>query len=79
MEPAAAVLIREALTGDLADGSRPGPPRGTPLAKAQAGLHRTASAVDDGPGAARTRLTPSAITAMVGWALTAGEDPVGAG
>jgi hypothetical protein len=82
VEPPTAVLISEALTGYLADGSRPRTPLVTPLAKAQAVLHQTAGAAHEGDGSpypARTRLTPSAIAAMVGWALTAGEHPVGAG
>jgi hypothetical protein len=77
--PPTAVLISEALTGYLYDRSRPRTPLVAPLAKAQAVLYQTAGAADDGePGAAMAaRLTPSAIAAMVGWALTAGEHPVG--
>jgi hypothetical protein len=80
VEPPTAVLIGEALTGYLYDRDRSRTPLATPLAKAQAVLHQTAGAADDGePGAARARLTPSAIAALVGWALAAGEHPVGAG
>jgi hypothetical protein len=73
------MLISEALTGYLYDRSRPRTPLVAPLAKAQAVLHQAVGAADDGePGAAMAaRLTPSAIAAMVGWALTAGEHPVG--
>jgi hypothetical protein len=80
VEPPTAVLISEALTGYLYDRNRLRTPLVTPLAKAQAVLHQTAGAADDGePRAAMaTRLTPSAIAALVGWALTAGEHPVGA-
>jgi hypothetical protein len=80
VEPPTAMLISEALTGYLYDRSRPRTPLVTPLAKAQAVLYQTAGAADDGePGSAMAaRLTPSAIAALVGWALTAGEYPVGA-
>jgi hypothetical protein len=79
--PPPAVLISEALTGYLSDGGRPQAQLVTPLAKAQAVLHRTIGAADDGEQCpARTRLTPSAIADMVGWVLTAvGEHPAGAG
>ena len=82
LEPPMAILISEALTGDLADGGRPPTPLVTPLAKAQAVLHQTVGAAHDGEASAcpaRTRLTPSAIAAMVGWVLTVGEHPVRAG
>jgi hypothetical protein len=80
VEPPTAMLISEALTGYLYDRDRPRTPLVTPLAKAQAVLHQTAGAADgEGPGSAMARLTPSAVAAMVGWALTAGEHPVGAG
>lgn len=80
VEPSTAMLISEALTGYLYDGSRPRSPLVTPLARAQAVLHQAAGAADDGePDSARTRLTPSAIAAMVGWAQTVGEQPMGAG
>jgi hypothetical protein len=78
VEPPMAILISEALTGYLADGGRPKTPLVTPLTKAQAVLHQTIGATSDGePCPARTRLTPSAIAAMVGWALTVGEHPEG--
>ena len=80
LEPPTAMLISEALTGYLYDRDRPRTLLVTPLAKAQAVLHRTAGAADgEGLGSAMARLTPSAVAAMVGWALTAGEHPVGAG
>jgi hypothetical protein len=82
VEPPTAMLISEALTGYLATGWRPRIPLVTPLSKAQAVLHQTAGAAHDGEGPpcpARTRLTPSTIAAMIEWALTAGERPVGAG
>ncbi len=82
VEPPTAMLISEALTGYLYDESRPRTPLVTPLAKAQAILHQTIGAVNDGePSAcpAGTRLTPSAIAALVGWVLTTGEHPVSAG
>jgi hypothetical protein len=80
VEPPTAVLISEALTGYLTDGGRPRTPLVTPLTKAQAVLHQTTGAVyDEEPGSAWTRLTPSAIAAMVEWVLTAGEHPVSAG
>jgi hypothetical protein len=74
------MLISEALTGYLYDGSRPRSPLVTPLARAQAVLHQAAGAADDGElDSAMIRLTPSAIAAMVGWAQTVGEPPMGAG
>jgi hypothetical protein len=77
--PPPTVLISEALTGYLADGGRPRHPLVTALAKAQAVLHQGMGAGnDDEPGSARTRLTPSAVAAMVGWALSAGEHAVSA-
>ena len=83
LEPSTAILISEALTHYLADGGRPQTPLVTPLAKAQAVLHQTIGAAnDEEPSAcpARTRLTPSAIAAMVGWVLTAVRaHPVSAG
>jgi hypothetical protein len=80
VEPPTSVLISEALTGYLTDGWRPRTPLVTPLAKAQAVLHQTTGAVDDAePGAARTRLTPSTISAMIAWVLTMGEHPVSTG
>jgi hypothetical protein len=81
VEPPTAMLISEALTGYLYDGDRPRTPLVTPLAKAQAVLHQTVGAADGGePGAAMAaRLTPSAIATMVGWALTAWSDDLGAG
>ena len=80
VEPPTAMLISEALTGYLYDRDRPRTPLVTPLAKAQAVLHQTAGAADgEEPGSAMARLTPLAVAAMVGWALTAGEHPVGAG
>jgi hypothetical protein len=75
MEPPTAILISEALTDYLYNGSRPRTPLVTPLAKAQAVLHQTIGAADDGEPLAcpaSTRLTPSAIAAMVGWVLTVG-------
>ena len=78
VEPPTAMLISEALTGYLYDGSRPRAPLVTPLRKAQAILHQTVGAAHDGePSAcpAGARLTPSAIAAMVGWVLTAGRSP----
>ena len=66
------MLISEALTDYVYDGGRPPTPRVTPLAKAQAVLRQTIGAADDGDPAAcpaRTRLTPSAIAAMIGWVL----------
>jgi hypothetical protein len=80
LEPPMAILISEALTGYLADGGRPEISLVTPLAKAQAVLHQTTGTAYDGEPAAcpaGTRLTPSAIAAMVGWALTVGEHPEG--
>jgi hypothetical protein len=74
VEPPTAVLISEPLTGYLADGGRPQTPLVTPLAKAQAILCQTIGAAHDGESSAcpaRTRLTPAAIAAMVGWVLTA--------
>jgi hypothetical protein len=83
VEPPMAILISEALTGYLADGGRPQTSLVTPLAKAQAVLHQTVGAsYDEEPSAcpAWTRLTPSAIAAMVGWVLIAvSEHPVNAG
>jgi hypothetical protein len=83
VEPPTAMLISEALTGYLYDGSRQRTTFVTPLAKAQAVLHQTiGAAYDEEPSAcpARTRLTPSAIAAMVGWVLTAARaQPVSAG
>jgi hypothetical protein len=82
VEPPTAMLISEALTGYLYDGSRPRTPLVTPLAKAQAVLHQTVGAAHDGEQSAcpaRTRLTPSTIAAMIEWVLTVGEDPVSAG
>jgi hypothetical protein len=43
VEPSTAILISEALTGYLYDGSRPQVPLVTPLARAQAVLHQTAT------------------------------------
>jgi hypothetical protein len=77
-----AMLIREALTGDLYDRSRPRTPLVTLLAKAQAVLHQTAGAAYDGetsPDPAWTRLTPSTIAAMIAWVLTVEDAPVSAG
>jgi hypothetical protein len=83
VEPPMAILISEALTDYLYDGSRPQTPLVTPLAKAQAVLHQTNGVAHAGePSAcpANARLTPSAIAAMVGWVLTAvREHPVSAG
>jgi hypothetical protein len=82
VEPPTAMLISEALTGYLYDGSRPRTPLVTPLAKAQAVLHQTiGAAYDEEPPAspAGARLTPSAIAAMVEWALTVGAHPVRSG
>jgi hypothetical protein len=62
------------------DRDRPRTPLVTPLAKVQAVLHQAAGAADgEEPGSAMARLTPSAVAAMVGWALTAGDHSVGAG
>ena len=80
VEPPTAMLISEALTGYVYGWSRPQTPLVTPLAKAQAVLHRTMGLEYDGdPPAcpARTRLTPSAIADMVGWVLTVGGHPEG--
>jgi len=82
LEPPMAMLISEALTGYLYDGGCPQTPLVTSLAKAQAVVHQTIGAAYDGePSAcpAWTRLTPSAIAAMVEWALTVGEHPVSTG
>ena len=80
VEPPTVVLISEALTGYLYDGGRPRTPLVTPVAKPQTVLHQTTGAVyDEEPGPVRTRLTPSAIAAMVEWVLTTGEHPVRAG
>jgi hypothetical protein len=83
VEPPMAILVSEALTGYLADGGRPRTPLVTPIAKAQAVLHQTIGAADGGELSAcpaRTRLTPSAIAAMVEWVPTAVRDhPVTAG
>jgi hypothetical protein len=68
--PQTAVLISEALTGYLADGSPPQAPVVTPHAKAQAVLHRAVGTAEGGEICpAQTRLTPSAVAAMVGWVL----------
>jgi hypothetical protein len=82
LEPSTVLLISEALTGYLYDKSRPQTPLVTPLAKAQAVLHQTAGAAYDGetsPYPAWTRLTPSAIAAMIEWALTMEDAPGSAG
>ena len=69
------MLISEALTDYVYDGTRPRLTGATPLAKAQAVLRHTTVAVDDGePGSARTRLTPAAIADMVGWVVVTGRD-----
>jgi hypothetical protein len=78
--PPTAMLISEALTCYLADHAHPRRPLVTPLAKAQAVLHQAVSVADDGEASAwsaRTRLTPSAIADMVGWALTVEEQQEG--
>jgi hypothetical protein len=82
LEPATAMLISEALTDYVYDGTRPRLTRATPLAKAQAVLRQAIGAADDGDPTgcpARTRLTPSAIAAMIDWVLIAGPHPVHAG
>jgi uncharacterized Zn-binding protein involved in type VI secretion len=82
LEPATAMLISEALTDYIYDGTRPRLTGATPLAKAQAVLRQAIGAADDGDPAAcpaRTRLTPSAIAAMIGWVLVAGPHPIHAG
>jgi hypothetical protein len=82
LEAPTAMLISEALTGYLYDGSRPRTPLVTPLAKAQAVLHQTAGAAHEGEGPtcpAWTRLTPSTIAAMIAWVLTVEEAPGSAG
>jgi hypothetical protein len=80
--PPTTLLIREALTGDRYDRSRPRTPLVTLLAKARAVLHQTAGAASDGetsPDPAWTRLTPSTIAAMIAWVLTMEDAPVRAG
>lgn len=82
LEPPMAMLIREALTGDRYDRSRPRTPLVTPLATAQAVCHHTAGAASDGetsPEPAWTRLTPSTIAAMIAWVLTLEDARVRAG
>jgi hypothetical protein len=77
LEPPMAMLISEALTGYLYDGSRPHTPLVTPLAKAKAVLHQTIGGAHDGePPAcpASARLTPYAIAALIEWVLAAGGD-----
>jgi hypothetical protein len=76
MEPPMAMLISEALTDYLYDGSRPQTRLVTPLAKATAVLpHTTGGAPDGEPLAcpARARLTPSAIAVLIEWVLAAGD------
>jgi hypothetical protein len=76
VEPPMAILISEALTDFLYNGSHPRSPLVTPLAKAQAVLHQTIGAADDREPLAcpaSARLTPSAVAAMVGWVLTVGD------
>jgi len=75
-EPPTAMLIIEALTSYVYDGGRPQSRFVTPIAKAQAVLHQTIGVGHDGEACpARTRLTPSAIAAMIGWVLVAWREP----
>ena len=75
VEPPTAILISEALTDYLYNGSRPRTPLVTPLAKAQAVLHQTIGGAHDREHPAcpaSTRLTPYAIAALIEWVLATG-------